>query len=160
MSEEIKMQRAKAVYDVLIRMLDTRDWKYEKHEDKLLIKSGIKGDDLPVEFIMIVKPKNEVVQFISSLPFNMPEDKRVDGAIAVCVANYGLVDGSFDYDLTDGEIRYRLTSSYCGDSVLSEDLFEYMIMVAASTVDRYNDKFFMLAKNMLTVQQFIEQENS
>lgn len=158
MAEEMNMQKAREVYATLVRMLDTRDWKYEKHEEDLLIKSGIRGDDLPVEFIVYVKPGNEVVQFISSLPFNMPEDKRVDGAIAVAVANYGLVDGSFDYDLRDGEIRYRLTSSY-RESTLGEDLFEYMIMVAASTVDRYNDKFFMLAKGMMSIQQFMEQEN-
>jgi hypothetical protein len=101
MANEINMQKAKEVFGTLVRMLDTRDWKYEKHEEKLLIRSGIKGEDLPVEFIVLVNPKNEVVQFISTMPFNMPEDKRVDGAIAVCAANYGLVDGSFDYDLRD-----------------------------------------------------------
>ena len=151
--------KARAVYNTLIEMLDSRDWKYEKHEDKLLIKSGIQGDDFPVEYIMLVNPRNEVVQFLSSLPFKMPEDKRVDGALAVCVANYGLVDGSFDYDLTDGEIRYRLTSSY-RESELSPALFEYMMMVAASTVDNYNDRFFMLSKGMITIQQFIEQEGN
>ena len=159
MAEEMNMQKAKEVFGTLTKMLDTRDWKYEKHEDKLLIKSGVKGDDLPVEFIVVVNPRNEVVQFISAMPFNMPEDKRVDGAIAVCAANYGLVDGSFDYDLRDGEISFRLTSSY-RESTLSEDLFEYMIMVSASTVDQYNDKFFMIAKGMMTVQQFLEQENA
>ncbi len=158
MAEEMNMRKANEVFNVLVNMLDTRDWKYEKHEEDLLIKSGIKGDDLPIEFIVVVKPRNEVVQFISALPFNMPEDKRVEGAIAVCAANYGIVDGSFDYDLTDGQILFRLTSSY-RESKLSEDLFEYMIMVAASTVDNYNDKFFMLSKDMMTIQQFIEQEN-
>ncbi len=158
MAEELNMQKAKEVYATLINMLDTRGWKYDKFEDDLVIKSGIRGDDLPVEFIVRVVPRNQVIQFISSLPFNMPEDKRVDGAIAVCVANYGLVDGSFDYDLSDGEIRFRLTSSY-RESTIAEDLLEYMIMCAAATVDGYNDKFFMLAKGMLTIQQFIEQDN-
>lgn len=159
MAEELNMQKAQEVYATIIRMLDNMEWKYEKHEDDLLIKSGVKGDDLPIEFIMVVRPKNQVVQFISSMPFNMPEDKRVDGAIAVCVANYGLIDGSFDYDLRDGEIRFRLTCSY-RESTLSEELFNYMVMVSASTVDNYNDKFFMIAKGRMTVQQFIEQENS
>lgn len=159
MSEELMNARAKEVFDALVEMLDTRDWHYEKHEEDLLIKSGIKGDDLPIEFIMFVKPKNQVVQFLSKLPFNMPEDKRVDGAIAVAVANYGLVDGSFDYDISDGELRYRLTCSYRGDSVLSADLFEYMIMVSAATIDQYNDKFFMLSKGMINVQQFIETDS-
>jgi hypothetical protein len=140
-------------------MLEKRDWKFEEYKDDLIIKSAIKGEDLPIEFLLLVKPKNQVVQFISTLPFNMPEDKRVEGAIAVSVANYGLVDGSFDYDISDGEIRYRLTSSY-RESILSDDLFEYMIMCAASTVDDYNDRFFMLAKGMIDVEKFVELENN
>lgn len=157
MAEAKNMKKAQEVYATIIRMLDTRDWKYSKHEEDLLIKSVLRGEDLPVEFILVVNPRNQVVQFISRLPFDIPEDKRVDGAIAVCTANYGLIDGSFDYDLRDGEIRYRLTCSY-RDSQLSEDLFEYMIMAAAFTVDNYNDRFFMLAKGRMTVQQFIEQD--
>lgn len=153
------MKEAKKVFDSLVKMLDERDWNYEKHEDELLIRSGIKGEDLPIEFLMVVKPKNQLVQFLSKLPFSFPDDKRVDGAIAICVANYGLIDGSFDYDINDGEIIFRLNSSY-RESVLGPDLFEYMIMVSASTIDNYNDKFFMLAKGMMTIQQFLEQENA
>lgn len=159
MAEAVDMKKAKSVFETLTKMLDSRDLHYEKHEDDLLIKSGVKGDDLPIEFIVAIRAEKQVVQFMSRLPFSIPEDKRIDGAIAVCVANYGLCDGSFDYDLSEGDITFRLTSSY-RESVLGEDLFEYMIMVAAGTVDRYNDKFFMIAKGMMTVQQFIEQENS
>ena len=157
MPETLDLQKAKSVYYSLIDMLDTRNWKYERHDDDLVIRSGIKGEDLPIEFIVYVKHKNQVVQFISTLPFNIPEDKRVEAAIAVCVANYGLVDGSFDYDVNDGEIRYRLTSSY-RDSYLGADLFEYMIMCAASTVDNYNDRFFMLSKGMISIEDFMNME--
>ena len=101
MSGAMELRKAREVYCNLVNMLDTRNWKYEKFDDDLVIRSGIKGDDLPIEFIIFVKPDNQVVQFISKLPFNIPEDKRVDAAIAVCVANYGLVDGSFDYDISD-----------------------------------------------------------
>ena len=151
------MKKAVEVYDTLCSMLDNIGWKYDKVEEKLMVKSGVKGDDLPIDFLVVVKPRNQVVQFISSMPFNMPEDKRVEGALAICTANYGLVDGSFDYDLSDGQIVFRLTSSY-RDSLLSEALFEYMIMVSASTIDKYNDRFFMLAKGMITLEQFIEMD--
>ncbi len=156
---EVNMQKAKEIFDALVNMLDTRDWKYDKFEDDLVIKSGIKGEDLPIEFIVVVKPKNQVVQLLSRLPFEIPEEKRVDAAIAVCVANNGLVDGSFDYDISDGQITFRLTSSY-RESTLGADLFEYMILVSAGTIDDYNDKFFMIAKDMMSVQQFIEKENA
>ena len=156
---EGNVEKAREVFNDIVRLLDSKGWKYDKFEDDLVIKSGIKGDDLPIEFLLFVKPQNEVVQFMSRLPFDIPQDKRVEAAIAVCVANYGLVDGSFDYDIQDGEIRYRLTSSY-RSSYLGDDLFEYMIMCAASTVDSYNDKFFMLAKGMMSVEDFIAKENN
>ena len=151
------MVKALEVYSTICSMLDNKDWRYEKLDDKLMIKSGVKGDDFPIDFFMRVNPRNEVVSFISFLPFNVPEDKRVDLAIAICSANYGLVDGSFDFDITDGSIMFRLTSSY-KDSALGEDLFEYMLMVSASTIDEYNDKFFMISKGMLPLEQFIASE--
>ena len=155
---EVNMEKAKEIFNALVDMLDTRDWKYDKFEEDLVIKSGIKGEDLPIEFIVVVKPKNQVVQLLSRLPFQIPEAKRVDAAIAICVANNGLVDGSFDYDISDGNITFRLTTSY-RESTLGADLFEYMILVSAGTIDDYNDKFFMIAKDMMTIQQFIEKEN-
>ena len=155
---EVNMEKAKEVYKTLCDMLDHKEWNYDKVEDDLVIKSGVKSDDFPIEFIMRVNPKNQLVSYLSCLPFKISEEKRIDAAIAVCVANYGMVDGSFDYDISDGSIIFRLTSSY-RDSVLGEDLFEYMIMVAASTIDNYNDKFFMISKGMLSIEDFIKQEN-
>ena len=157
MAEELDMQKAKEVFDLLTKTLDNGDWKYEKNEEDLFIRSGIKGDDFPIKFVIEINPKIEVVRLFSTLPFNMPDEKRVDGAIAVCVANYGLVAGAFDYDLSDGEIRFRLSSSY-RKSTLSPELFEYMIYFSSSIIDRYNDKFFKIANDMMTVQQFIEEE--
>lgn len=156
---EANMKHAKEVYETLVRMLDTRDWNYDRDDERLLIKSSIKGDDLPVEFIIIVDAEREVVSYLSKLPFAIPEEKRIDGALAVCVANNGMVNGSFDYDIKTGEILFRLTTSFKSGSVLSEDLLEHIIMLSAVMVDNYNDKFLMLAKGVLSLQQFIEQEN-
>ncbi len=155
MANEVDMKKAKEVFDTLVNMLDSRGWKYEKHEEKLMIKSGIKGDDLPIEFHIAIKPGQQIVQFMSPLPGYMPEDKRVDGAIAVAAVNWKLNDGSFDYDLSDGQIVFRLTSSY-RESTLGADLFEYMIMVSAGTIDEYNEKFVGLSLGLLTLEQFLE----
>lgn len=153
--DELNMAKAKETYDVLCRMMDNQGWHYEKEEEELIVKSGVKGNDFPIEFIIRVNPRNQLVSFLSRLPFNVEEDKRIDVALAICAVNYWLADGSFDYDLTDGSIIFRLTSSY-KESTLGEALFEYMVMVSAATVDNYNDKFFMISKGMMTYQQFIE----
>ena len=159
MAEKLDLKQAKAMYKGMIDMFDSIGWTYDRRDDELVIESGVKGEDLPIKLYVLVKPKQQVVQVISPLPFNIPEDKRVDAAIAVCVANYGIVDGTFDYDFTDGSISFRMTWGYRGCKS-SRDLFEYLVMVAAGTVERYNDKFFMVGKNMMSVQQFIDAENN
>lgn len=156
---EINMAKAKEVYSTLVHTLEKRGWKFDRHDSELVISSGVKGDDLPIEFIVVVNAKQQVVEFLSRLPFDIPENKRVEGAVAVCLANDGLCDGSFDYNIRNGKVTFRLTSGFCGDTVLGEELFEYMIYVASATVDKYNDKLFMLAKGAIDLNQFIEQTN-
>lgn len=154
---EVNMNKAREVYLTLVKTLESRGWNFDRHDNDLVISSAVKGEDLPIEFIVVVNAKQQVVEFLSRLPFEMPENKRVDGAVAVCAANDGLCDGSFDYNIQSGRITFRLTSSFCGDTVLGDELFEYMILVASATVDKFNDKFLMLAKSAVSLAQFIEE---
>ncbi|MBQ8290237.1 MAG: YbjN domain-containing protein [Clostridia bacterium] len=148
---------ANKIYQTLLEALDNHDFKYARHDDKLAINATITTEDLPVEFIIRVIEDAEVIQFRSVLPIKFPENKRVEGAIVTQIANYGMINGSFDYDIRDGEVAFRLTTSYT-DTELSDELIWDMIGVAFSTTDKYNDRFFMVAKNVMTVEQFIEAE--
>ena len=71
--DELNMAKAKEMYDVLCRMMDNKGWHYEKEEEDLIVKSGVKGNDFPIEFIIRVNPRNELVSFFSKLPFNVEE---------------------------------------------------------------------------------------
>ena len=115
----------------------------------------VNGDDIPMDMIILVRAEREIVSLLSPMPFKAPEDKRVEAAIAVSVANYGMIDGSFDYDINDGEIRFRMTASFI-DSQLGEEQFKYMLFVSAQTIDRYNDRFMALVKGTMTLQQFVD----
>lgn len=158
MTDERKIEQAKLTYNTLCNMLDGIGWSYEKDEEKLLIRSGVKSEDLPIKFTIRVRPGNQIVSFSSWMPYEVPENKRVDVALAIHAVNYKLIDGSFDYDLSDGSIMFRLTSSF-RESILGKELFEYMIMVSTTVVDEYNDKFFAVAKGLMSLEQFIEQIN-
>lgn len=159
MTDEKNMKQAQTVYETICKTLESRDWNFTRHDEDLTITCGARGEDLPMDIILVVNPRAQVVSLFSPMPFKIAEEKRVDAALAVCIANYGLVNGSFDYDLSDGEIRFRLTSSY-RESILSEELFNYMIVVAAGTVDDYNDKFLMISKGMFSIEQFVEWEHN
>lgn len=150
---EEQMIRAKEVYEKLCNALDARNWKYEKKEEDMVILLSVNGEDIPMPFILQVDPKRSLIRFTSPLMFNMPEDKRVDGAIAACAASYGLADGSFDYDFSDGSIAFRMTATF-RESDISEKMLQYMISCACHVVDRYNDKFLMLSLGKADIDAF------
>ena len=155
MANEKELKLAKEAYDTLCNTLDEMKWRYDKDEDKLILHLGISGEDIPMEFIVHCDADRQLIRLMSFLPFKISDAKRVEGAIATCHANYLLADGSFDYNLGDGTIIFRMTSSF-RESLVGDELFKYMIHVACITVDKYNDQFLMISKGNLSITDFIK----
>ena len=150
-------QVAQELYEGIISMFDEQGYRYTREDENLLVRCTLKGEDIPMDFIFVVRADKKVIQVYSPLPFTISEDKRSDIALALTYINDHLVNGSFDMDLSEGRICFRQTTCYI-DSILGKGLFEYMLMVSAHTTDDYNDKILMIEKGMLTVEQFIESE--
>ena len=154
MADEKQLALAKITFDAFCRMLDNNDWNYKKDEEKLTIECGAQGDDLPMEITVKIDADRQVVMVLSHLPFVIKEDKRLEVAIAVSAINNALVDGCFDYDLANGRLYFRMTNSFI-ESKLSEEVFAYMLYCSCQTIDEYNDKFLMLSKGMISIEQFL-----
>lgn len=152
------MSTGRDVYNLFKRHLTANNFHYETDDDKLLIRMTVHGNDLPQPTFIHVFDDRNVVQIVSPIPGNMPEDKRADAAVAVAVANYGMINGCFDLDMSDGMITFRLAQGFQGVEV-SEELVRYMLGLVFFTTDKYNDRFFMLGKGMMSLEQFIEKEN-
>ena len=153
MATEKELKLAKEAYDTLCRTLDKMEWNYEKDDENFIIRFGVRGDDIPMKFVVACDAERQLIRLMSYLPFRIKEDKRIDGAIATSYANFLLADGSFDYDLTDGSIAFRMTSSF-RESVVGEELFSYMIHVSCMTVDKYNDQFMKISEGALSIADF------
>ena len=158
MATEKELTRAKFIFDSLRDALDKIEWRYRVEEESLKLVYAVNGDDVNMEFTMSCDVERQLIRLYSVLPFRFPEEKRAEGAIATCEANYKLAHGSFDFHLNDGMVVFRLVNSY-RDSLVGAELFEYMVSIAASTVDRYNDLFMMLGKGMFTLQDYIDKIN-
>ena len=154
---EVNMEKAREVFNGLCAALDRRNWKYDKEEDKLMVHFRVSGDDIPMQFFIFVEAGPQIVRLMSPMPFKMSEGKRMEGAIATCVANFGMVDGSFDYNLADGGIYFRQTASY-RESNIGDGLFQFMISCGCAMVDRYNDKFLAIDRGFLSISDFIAQD--
>lgn len=155
MTDEMKLIKAQNIYKTLCGALDHHEWHYEKNDEDLVIRCGAQGDDLPMDIKITVSADRQIVLLISHLPYVISEDKRLDLAIAVSIVNNRLVDGCFDYDVKSGHMFFRMTNSFL-ERTLGEDVFSYMLFCSVQTIDSYNDKFLMLAKDMMSLEQFME----
>ena len=148
-------EKAVQVYELFKENLTEHHIKFETDDEHLVLKMIVHGEDLPQPTFIQVDDERSVVQILSPIPSRIPDDKRMDAAVAVAIANYGMINGSFDLDMSDGEIRFRVTQSYA-DMELSQECISYLIGIVFFTTDKYNDKFFMLGKGMISIEQFIE----
>lgn len=152
--EQMDLKTAQAVYKSLCQMLDDRGWRYQKKEESLSIVCGVQGDDLPMAIKITVDAKRDLVTLLSGMPFDVPAKRRDALAVAVSKANYGIVDGSFDYNYLTGEIGFRLTASY-RESLIGKNMMAYMLAVSCNTIDEYNDKFLAVAKSEMSVEEIL-----
>ncbi len=152
--DDAKISRAKTVYAQLCSVLDDRNWKYSKNDQRLMIDLTVHGEDIPMQFVMFVDADRQLFRVLSPMPFKFEADKLIDGAVAACVATYGLADGSFDYDIKNGCIFFKQTYSFI-DGEMSSEVLDYMINWACSCVDAYNDKFEALSKGDISVSDFV-----
>jgi len=134
--------------------LDALEFKYEYDEENKLVHYGVSGEDIPMDMFIHTAMDGTALVLVSPMPFTVPEEKRAEMAIAVSIANSHIV-GSFDFDITDGKIMARI-SNCMADMPLTRGAFEMLLIISQKLTDDYNDKFMMLAKGMITLDQFAE----
>lgn len=157
MVDENKITHAKQVYKTLCDAIDNRQWNYDKDEENLRVQFEIIGEDLPMRFIVIVDAERELITLASPMQYKISESKRMEGAIAACAASFGLTDGHFVYNISNGVIMFKMTSLF-RNSVIGEALFQYMIDLSCIIVDKYNDRFLALDKGIISVADFIDKK--
>ena len=159
MEDERKQKLAQNVYSNICSMFEEMNFNHERDDENLVIRSTVHGDDIPMDIVIIVNQDSQTVSFFSPMPFKVPDDKISEMAIAIAIANNGLRNGSFDFDISDGKILFRMTACYI-DSILGKELYRMMLIVSSNTIDRYNDKFLMLSKGMISLEQFAESDKN
>ena len=84
----------------------------------------------------IVVPNLHQFLFYVGCSTRAPEDRRVAVMEYITRANYGLRIGAFEFDYSDGEVRFRSAVDFEGGD-LTDNLIRNTIAPAIHTVERY-----------------------
>ena len=96
---DINVTKAIQTYGTVVEALDGMGWTYDRNDSNLVINTGAKGDDFPISIMIRVLAEAQTVSILCPIGFDISEKARVEAAIAVCGANYGMIRGSFDFFL-------------------------------------------------------------
>ncbi|MCH5160379.1 MAG: hypothetical protein J1F66_06035 [Clostridiales bacterium] len=148
-----KENEALALYKTLCQTLDNMKWGYTKEEDNFVVRTSAIGKDLSMELYIKIDAERQVMYLKSPMPFIVPASERDKLAKAVIMANYSMLNGSFEYDLSDGYLAFKIVVPYM-ESLISEKVCHYMIMVSCQMTDKFNDKFMALVDGEMNLFDF------
>lgn len=148
-----KEMEAKSMYNTLCKTLDDMKWQYNKEEEKLIVRTSAVGEDLSMKLYMKIDADRSVMYLKSPMPFNIPADKCEILCRAAIIANWQMLNGSFEMDLADGYLGFKVVVPFM-ESIISTKTCHYMINLSCRMVDKFNDKFQSLVDGKMTLDQF------
>ena len=146
---------AKEVYKGLCEALDEMEWKYHNDDEKFIVTFGVNGDDIPMNFVVLVDVERQLLRVMSMMTFEIPTEKRVEISALLSMINYKLAMGCFDLNIGTGEIIFKFNTCF-RECLISTELIQMMIMVACNTIDMYNDQIKAVSDGNMTLGEFTE----
>lgn len=124
------------IYDVMMQFFKEDDWKYRQLEDATILQLGFSGDN--GSWMCYAQAQNEKERFIfySLMESKVPENKRHAVAEFLTRANYGMIIGSFEMDLRDGEVRFKTSIDVEGGQ-LTTKMVKTLVYTNVLMMDRY-----------------------
>ena len=148
------------IADAVRDWLDGDDWHYEYDAEKNLITMGInlKSKIKSGKFFIDFKKTGYLVYLCA--PINGDKDDSTEIVKYLTMANYGLINGNFEFDVHDGEIRYKSYVNCDGLETLPPEIIRSSIYVGCAMMDRYGDGIAALALGFSDAETEIKKAES
>jgi hypothetical protein len=121
--------------DVVVAYLDEEEFEYDVESDERVELTFTTNNGVLVTWFSIDED-DDIVLYVSRCPVFVPEERRPAAMEFLTRANFGLRIGHFEFDLDDGEVRYKTSIDVEGDE-LSPALVKRMLRPNLMTMDRY-----------------------
>lgn len=127
------------IFNAVVDFLTEDEWKYtilEEDQELLALTLSFKGKHGSWQCFAIVDEEKHWLRFYSILPVHVSDDKRGEAAEFITRANYGMMLGNFEMDMTDGEVRFK-TSVDAEGGELSRLMIDNLLRSNLISMDRY-----------------------
>lgn len=148
-----------AIANAISTFLTEDNWKYEFDRENgtfviiVSLESGLKSARLLIN----VRENNYTVYAYSQLGPDKDDKKAMlRTAEFLTRANYGLVRGSFDLDMNDGEVLFKVCTA-CDGGRIAERTIRFSIYIPAMMLDKYGNGLLKVLYSDITPKEACEQ---
>ena len=143
------------LFETVSVLLKEKGWNHNQIDDST-IRIEVLGDEH--NWVAFAKCIEDPPQFLFySIPhFKVPEGKRHSIAEFFTRVNYGLKVGNFELDYRDGEVRYKTSIHFVGDSN-RRGMIEQAIYTNIITMGRYLSGIMTVMYSDTPVEEVIKQ---
>ncbi|OUO94985.1 hypothetical protein [Cloacibacillus sp. An23] len=127
------------IADAVKSFLEGEKWNFDFDEEKGVFTFGLNldGKIKEAKYFITVDVDDYTVYARSPIGADKNDEKMMTTmADFVCRANYGLKNGNFEFDMRDGEIRYKSFVD-CESMIPNQDVIRNSIYCPASMLERY-----------------------
>ncbi len=147
---------ANNAYDVVVKALSLTPYHVLlKQRNKLLFNCRLKEDIMPCSLYVAIEETRQRVRAVCYVPFRFSEDMYIDGCKATSFINLNLPNGAFCLDVTNGYLSFVISESYNNSPLTVQNVVE-MINLLAAIVQRNKNKFELLARGSITIEEFFK----
>lgn len=135
MTKTYSMKIANEINNFLLK----NDWKFFFDEERGVFRFGLrlKNKMKTINYVIYTENKYYLVYATSPIGADSDDyDMMTRMAEFICRVNYGLTSGNFEFDMRDGEIRYK---SYvdCDGIIPTQEMIRESIHCPAAMFERY-----------------------
>jgi hypothetical protein len=142
------------IYDALVRYFEEDEWAFSPLQDRPLIIVTASGEHGMYTCYAQAREEHQQVVFYSLYAVKAREEKRMAAMEYITRANYGLVVGNFEMDLSDGEVRYKTSLDVEGEE-LTSGLIRLLVASNLATSDHYLPGYMLVLYGNLSAEQAI-----
>jgi hypothetical protein len=136
MSEPEVRENGLKAFETLSQFLDKDGWYPQRLDEKYIFRMGFNGKNGQLTCFAQIRVDLEQLIIYAVAPVKVPEETRVAIAEYITRANYGLRIGNLEMDFNDGEIRYKSSLDFEGET-LTPQFIKMAIYPAVQTLDHY-----------------------
>ena len=141
-----------SLFQVLYKILSQNGWEFDFDDKNGIIKLDIRGISTNFHAFLLIDEEQESLLCNTHINQRIPYSKRLEVCDFMSRINYELVNGNFEMDLDNGEIRYR-TFLDLADAEPSQDQVLNIVWNGVLGFDTYYPGLMKLVYGNLSAEE-------